>query len=71
MKNMMGVKLTVTSFRKSYSVSVEFSKSDVTNIDENDIPSIELRAAIKEGIDKACRKTKGVYQTQPGTVNES
>ena len=68
-----------TSFQKTFSIVVTFTKNNPvagtdkmpsSTITEDDIQSLELRAAIKEGIEKASRITKGVYNTQPGTVSE-
>ena len=62
-----------TSFTKTYSVTVTFTKNDYHSPDltESDIQATELRDEIKAGIEKACRRTKGVYNAQPGTVSES
>ena len=69
-----------TSFQKTYSVPVTFTKDDPVAgtdkmpsnvITDADLHSVELRNAIKEGIEKASRRSIGVYSAQPGTVGEA
>ena len=61
------------SFQKTYQVTVTFTKDDGhnRNLTEDDIQAVELRTEIQAAIDKVCRRTKGVYNSQPGTVSES
>lgn len=60
-----------TTFSKTYSVTVTFSKKDENTIDADDVQAAELRSEIQAGIERACRRTKGIYQSQPGTVTET
>lgn len=60
-----------TEFSKNYSLSVTFKKADGSELADTDIQSVELRAEIKKAIDQLCRRTKGLYNTQPGNVSES
>jgi len=60
-----------TSFTKTYSVTVTFSRDDGEAITDSDIQSVELRAEIKKGIEAASRIQKGIFEAQPGTVSES
>ena len=68
-----------TSFQKTYSVTVTFTKDDPVSgtdkmpsnvITDADLHSVELRNTIKEGIEKASRRSIGVYSAQPGVVGE-
>lgn len=62
-----------TSFNKTYSVTVTFTKDDYHNPDltDADIQAVQLRNQIKKAIDAAARRSEGVYNTQPGTVTET
>jgi len=60
-----------TSFEKTYSVTVTFSKSDVSAITAADINSERLREEIAKGISQVSRRTMGIYNTHPGTVTEA
>jgi hypothetical protein len=63
-----------TSFQKNYSVDVTFTKENpggTASIVDTEIQCVQLRAEIIEAIDRVCRRTKGNYNTQPGTVTET
>ena len=62
-----------TSFTKIYSVTVTFTKDDYHSPDltENDIQAEGLRTEIIKEIGQICKRSKGVYQSQPGTVTET
>jgi len=60
-----------TSFQKTYSVTVTFTRDDGEALTDSDIQASELRAEIKKGIEQASRIQKGIYEAQPGTVSES
>lgn len=69
-----------TEFSKTYSVTVTFTKDNPPAgtdqmpsnvITEDDVQSLELRAEIQEAIEKVSRRTKGVYNAQPGVVTEA
>lgn len=61
-----------TEFQKTYSITVTFTKDDYHNPDltDEDIQAVELRNEIIKAIEHVCRRTKGVYNTQPGSVTE-
>jgi len=59
------------SFQKTYQVTVTFSKEGTDAIADTDIQSVELREEIQKGIEKVCLKSKGIYNSYPGTVTES
>lgn len=62
-----------TSFTKTYSVTVTFTKDEYFNPDlaDTDVQCVELRNEIKKAINKVCRRSKGVYSCQPGIVAET
>lgn len=60
-----------TSFSKTYSVDVTFKRADGGAIADSDIQSVQLRNEIKKAVDSVCRRTKGIFNTQPGSVSES
>jgi hypothetical protein len=61
-----------TSFTKTYQVTVTFTKDSTSpDLADTDIQAVELRAEIKKRIEEVSRRSKGVYQTQPGTVSET
>jgi len=60
-----------TSFKKTYSVEVTFSRDDGADLTDSDIQASELRTEIKKGIEAASRIQKGIYEAQPGTVSET
>jgi len=60
-----------TSFQKTYSVTVTFTRDDGGALTDSDIQASELRTEIKKGIEAAARIQKGIYEAQPGTVSES
>lgn len=60
-----------TSFTKTYSVTVTFTKgAPSADLTDADIQSVELRNEIQNRIAKAARISKGVYSAQPGSVSE-
>jgi len=60
-----------TSFQKTYSIVVTFSRDDGGAITDSDIQASELRTEIKKGIQAASRIQKGIFEAQPGTVSET
>ena len=63
---------------KTFSVTVKFRHSEYIrgtteykDISASDAHVVAMRAEIKERIEKACRLTKGVLNSQPGTVSET
>ena len=58
------------SFQKTYQVTVTFTNK-TGSIADTDIQSVELRDEIQKGIEKACLRTKGTYNSYPGSVTES
>jgi len=60
-----------TSFTKTYSVVVTFSRDDGEDLADSDLQSEGLRDEIKKEIAQVCTRNKGIFQSQPGTVSET
>jgi len=59
-----------TSFQKTYTVTVTFTKEGET-LTEDDVQAVELRDEIKKAIARVANRQKGVYQSIPGDVTET
>jgi len=60
-----------TEFSKNYSVDVTFKLDDGGTIADDDLNPSILRAEIIKRIEQACRMSKGIVQSRPGTVTET
>lgn len=60
-----------TSFTKNYSVDVVFKLDDGGTIADSDLNPGILREEIIKRIEQACRMSKGIVQSRPGTVTET
>ena len=60
-----------TSFTKTYQVTCTFSMDDLSDLAEGDLNPSILRTLIIKRIEEACRISKGILQSRPGTVTES
>jgi hypothetical protein len=60
-----------TSFQKTYSVTVTYKLDDGGTIADSDLNPSALRAEIIKRIEQACRMSKGIVQSRPGTVTET
>jgi len=58
-------------FTKNYSVDVTFKYDDGGALAEGDLNPSILRELIIKRIEEACRVSKGILQSRPGTVTES
>lgn len=60
-----------TEFTKNYSVDVTFKLDDGGTIADTDLNPAILRAEIIKRITGACKVSKGILQSRPGTVTET
>jgi hypothetical protein len=60
-----------TEFSKNYSVDVVFKLDDGGTIADSDLNPSILREEIIKRIEQACRMSKGILQSRPGTVTET
>ncbi len=61
-----------TTFSKTYSVTVDFSRDDEETITESDLQSVEMRAEIQARILSAVQSSKGIYSSHiDGSVSET
>lgn len=60
-----------TSFTKTYQVTCTFSMDDLSDLADSDLNPSILRELIIKRIEEACRISKGILQSRPGTVTES
>lgn len=61
-----------TSFSKTYSVTVDFSRDDEAALTDADIQAAEMRAEIIIRIKEAVESSKGIYSSHiSGSVSEA